>query len=604
MLTYPRTDSNYLTSDMKQGLPRALQGVEVGPWAPFCRHLLDNLPLKVTRRIVNDKEVGDHHAIIPTGRRPDMSRLSDVEKRVLDLVVRRFIAVFYPDAVFATTRIETVVVKHRFLTTGRVRLEAGWQEVEPPPARRGGTSAKPGSGAQQKGGASKPKGASKKGAKRGEVQELPDVRQGESVPVVKCRVHQGMTQPPKRYSESALLGAMERAGRALDDEELRRAMKESGLGTPATRASTIETLLRRDYITRRGKQLVPTVQGRALINALPVDVFKSAQLTGEWEHKLSQVEGGRIEGNAFMDEVRTMVQAVVPSILGAEPVPQPGIEERALGQCPVCGTLVLEQYKAYTCQRGRACSFVIWKKIAGRTIRPKLVQVLLSKRITKRLKGFKSKAGKKFETRLALTDEGKVEFRFDDAPSQDNSSNPSGGTRHSQTSSARAQSRPSSPRSQSRPSSSSSPSDSIHTNAAAQQTAVGASPSSRRSGGPPAPKRSSRGSSSPSIPGGAASSAEVPADRAEASTARADVSTARAGVASAGAEASTAGAPLGSEPVVCPSCGEGHMIRGHRGWGCTAWRQGCRFVIWFQLRGRTLPEDEVVRPLRRRRSTS
>ena len=530
LLTYPRTDSNYLTSDMKQGLPRCLQGVEVGPWAPFCRHLLDNLPLKVTRRIVNDKEVGDHHAIIPTGRRPDPHKLTDIERKVLDLVVRRFIAVFYPDAVFATTRIETQVDPHRFLTTGRVRLEEGWQAVEPPAQRRGGSSSGRSSGSSKR---------SRGGKKEAQAPDLPDVKRGEQVPVVKSRVHQGMTQPPRRYSESALLGAMERAGKGLEDDELRRAMKESGLGTPATRASTIETLLRRDYIQRKGKQLVPTVQGRALVNALPVDVLKSAQLTGEWEHKLSKIAAGEVTRGSFMTEVRSMLGEVVPEVLGASPIPQPGIEERALGRCPVCRTLVLEQYKAYSCQSGRDCSFVIWKTIAGRKISPKLVQVLLAKRVSKVLKGFKSKKGKKFSASLALTDEGKVEFRFDNSPRE------SGGHASSRSSGARG--------------------------SASQGSASRGSGAQVARGG-----EVGRG-------GGAATASASPAPEAKPA-------------------ADTTRETLGDEPIPCPACGDGVIIRGNRGWGCTGWRGGCRFVIWFELRGKELPDDEVDRLLRKGRT--
>lgn len=410
LITYPRTDSNYLTKDMKKGLPNVLKAVNIDPYDTFCDHLLANLPLKVTRRIVNDAEVGDHHAIIPTDRTPDLSRLSRQDELIYDLIVRRFIAAFYPDAIFATTKIATTVASHHFLTTGKVRREAGWQEVMPPTKAAAAASKK-----------------KKKGGKKSEEETpiLPDVKKGDDVTLVKQRIHKGTTQPPRRYSESALLGAMERAGNDLEDDELRRAMKESGLGTPATRASIIETLLRRDYIERKGKTLVPQARGRMLIDALPTEDLKSAHLTGAWEARLTAVANDKLSRGDFMAQVRKLTEKLTHELLHQKlDIPQhiidanrPTPQGEILGHCPICKEPVRESPggKAYSCDTGRSCSFVIFKQVARRNISKTTVKTLLSGKTTDPLKNFKSKQNKPFEASLRLDEQGKVTFVFDNS---------------------------------------------------------------------------------------------------------------------------------------------------------------------------------------------
>ena len=406
LLTYPRTDSNYLTSDMKKGLPGIIDKISVPPYDNFCQDLLADLPLKVTKRIVDDNEVGDHHAIIPTDRTPDLTKLDAGEKKIYDLVVRRFLGAFYPDAVFATTKIATAVEGHVFVTSGRVRKEAGWQVVDPPPKYN-----------------------PKKG-KRGKKSDpiLPSVSKGDEVAVAEQRLHEGQTQPPKRFNENSLLGSMERAGANLDDEVLRRAMKESGLGTPATRAGTIELLLKRSYIERKGKNLVPTDRGRALIMAVPVEDLKSAKLTGSWEAKLTRVANGKLARDTFMQEVNKLTAKVTKALLEQEiDLPQDAFvsDREILGKCPICNQDVYESHKAYTCTTGRDCTFVIFKSVAKRKISKNLVKVLLSGKTSKTLKGFRSKKGNKFEAALKLDAEGKVEMVFENSYSSSSSSSSS-----------------------------------------------------------------------------------------------------------------------------------------------------------------------------------
>ncbi len=395
LLTYPRTDSNHLTTDMVKGLDASIKACGVGAWAPMAQKLTAAPKLRITKRVVNDAEVNDHHAIIPTDKTPKLSTLSADESTIYELVARRFIGAFFPDAVFATTRAETTVLtKHMFVTKGRVRKIAGWQEVEPP-ARY-----------------------ASKGKRSSADSTLPRIDLKATYPVDKSRLHEGQTKPPKRYSEDLLLGAMERAGRGLDDAEMRRAMKESGLGTPATRASTIETLLRREYVRRSGKLIVPTPKGSALVDAIPSDALKSPELTGEWESKLSKVAHGEMSREDFMKEARELTAALIDDILSTKlDLPSQLTEADILGTCPVCKQPVSEGFKAYSCATGRDCSFVIFKKVAGRSISKQLVKLLLSGKQSKTLKGFRStKTKKQFQAALELDELGKVKLVFDNSP--------------------------------------------------------------------------------------------------------------------------------------------------------------------------------------------
>lgn len=504
LITYPRTDSNYLTTDMVAGLPKIVRGIDVGPYSPFCQTLLNNMPLTISKRIVDNKEVGDHHAIIPTGRTPKLERLEGDEQRIFDLVARRFIAVFFPPAIFATTRIESLVAKHLFVTRGRVCIDPGWQTVEPP-SKRGKNKKDDGQG-------------------KAPEQDLPVVNKGEPAAVRKHRLHQGTTQPPRRYNEASLLGAMERAGAKLDDDELRRAMKEAGLGTPATRASIIETLIRRQFVKRQGKTLVPTPRGAALVHAVPVEDLKSARLTGAWEARLTRIADGRMTRADFMAEVRDLAKRLIPDILNASGdaiAASATAPAEALGQCPICNTPVTEGRKAYSCQQGRDCSFVIFKTVASRKISPSLVKVLLNKRHSKVLKGFKSKAGKRFEAALVLKPDGTVGFNFDGKAS------------------ARA------------------PQHQRH--------------SPGLMAGPPAPLPPEAYDTPPTQTPTPTHTEEPTAAH---STPRDNTSQTR-------------------PPVTCPSCQQGHIIKGRRGWGCSQWRSGCRFVIWFQQRGVQLSDQHA-----------
>jgi len=387
-ITYPRTDARFVTADVGPTLPGLVRAQTSAPWGGAARTALALGP-RPHRKVVDDREVGDHHAILPTERVPELGRLSADERRVYELVARRLLAVFLPDAVFDKRAVVTQVGPHAFRTEGRVRLALGWHEAEPPPPARD------------------------------EPPALPDVAVGEDAPVVGVEARESQTQPPRRFTEATLLGAMENAGREVTEEALRRALRESGLGTPATRASIIETLLTRGFIRRDGKALVPTPQGRALIAALPVDALRSPELTGAWEARLVRMAEGRDDPRAFMAEIRRFTTEIVRAMRLSEPpkaLEAATAAREVLGPCPLCGTEVTQGRRAYVCATGRSCDFVIFETIAGKKISANLVRLLLARRRSSLLPGFRSKAGKRFKATLVLGEDGKVSLDFGDAP--------------------------------------------------------------------------------------------------------------------------------------------------------------------------------------------
>jgi len=447
--------------------------------------------LRMGARTFDDAKITDHHAIIPTANAP---AVTDVNRRVYDAIAGRTIASFYPDCEKALTHVDG--------SAGGVKLRAKGVRIVTP----GFTSVLPA-----------PKVALE--------QTLPGFVRGEQGPH-KPEVHAGHTQPPKHFTDNSLLGAMETAGRLVDDQQLKEALKARGLGTPATRAAIIETLLRRNYIAREDKALRATDLGRYLVALLSDPILKSAELTGDWEAKLKEIEAGRLDAGTFMAQVEAFTRALIraseprpldtgsfgqcprcaapitegqrgygcsrwragcayvlwkdfegvpitggmarelfqrrligePVQLDGHPkllcltdtgmvralgIPDGGSQGRAtgtgrgrgernrsgskprsgkgegtavraaLGVCPCCGKPVVEQPKSYSCSGwASGCRFVIWKKIAGKKISAAMAASLLSKGRTRRLKGFMSKANRKFDARLRVVD-GKVGFDFD-----------------------------------------------------------------------------------------------------------------------------------------------------------------------------------------------
>src|SRR5215217_2107102 len=284
LITYPRTSSRYLSKDMIGTLNERVEAVGALPeLAPFATELLSLPKLPISKRVVDDSKVTDHHAIVPTNKKLSGDLPPD-EAKVYDLVARRFLAVFFPAARFENTSVVTAVRGETFLSRGRVVLEAGWRALYPD-----------GVG----------------GRKEKEPPVLPPIEVGQEWRVAKVGVKEGETKPPPRYSESALLGAMETAGKFVEDEELRQAMKEKGLGTPATRAAIIERLIKVGYVEREKKVLVPTAKGRALISLLENSPLSSPELTARWEQRLAQMERGAQRRTDFMSDISTFATSVV-----------------------------------------------------------------------------------------------------------------------------------------------------------------------------------------------------------------------------------------------------------------------------------------------------
>ena len=472
ILTYPRTDSRHLTSDMAKELPKLFGALAALPeYARFAEPLLETPPAR-SRRVFDDAKVSDHHAIVPTGKPVRLEELPRDERRIFDLVARRFLGAFHPDAEFALTDVvirlgpsdappeaeprataeprdaevvagpdETLVTAlppppDRYRARGRVRLVAGWQDVAQlgrpgQPGATQGDRGTPGDAADGDGGPT-----------------LPPLAEGQRLDG-KLEVLTKQTRPPPRHTEATLLGAMESAGRDISDDELRAAMRDSGLGTPATRAATIETLIRRTFVGREGKNLVPTEMGIGLIDALPEKSLASPELTGSWEARLSRMARGEETRAAFMADISRYVSDVVTAIRGGAgvvratgatataPRPQnvasgtppkpPGAGRAArapaaprasaprprsiAGGTPVVASLVCPRCKegalvagnrGWGCTRWRAgCAFVIWFEIAGRRITDAELTDLVSKGKTRRRK-WRSSEGTEIGGRLVL----------------------------------------------------------------------------------------------------------------------------------------------------------------------------------------------------------
>jgi DNA topoisomerase III len=394
-LTYPRTSSRYLTSDMvgefKEIAGHVGRRPEYREAASYVRSL-DLLPLA---RVVDDAKVGDHHAIIPTNSDHDLGRMNDDDRRVYDLVTRRFLAVFHPDAEFENTRVETTVAAHVFRTRGKVLLVPGWRGVY----------------------GELPEGEGAAEDDEGRDQQLPRLERGEAVDTREVESLEKETKPPRRYSDASLLGAMETAGKLVDDEELREAMKESGIGTPATRAAIIERLIDVGYVERDARALVATEKGLNVVRLLDGHPLTSPALTGDWEHRLARIEEGEERREKFMGDIAKFAGETV-GVLDTT-LKDVRIPRANLGPCPVCGNDIVENRKGYSCwsREDPGCGFVIWKSKAGKQLPAAAARELIAKGFTAApVTGFKGRSGRSFRARLALeqNEEGRWRVEFDE----------------------------------------------------------------------------------------------------------------------------------------------------------------------------------------------
>ena len=463
LISYPRTDSRFLSTDMRKLVPSLLEKLEA--YEPEAVGRLDLRQLKMSGRIFFNARVTDHHAIIPTGKLPKTLKVS--EKNVYRAITIRFIAVFYPPCLKIVTLVKGKAAKTEFQAKGVQIIDPGWTFLYP----------------KKKTGKDDPN----------TDRKLPDFSEGEEG-VHNPELKEGNTKPLPHYYESSLLLAMETAGKMVEEEELKAALKDKGLGTPATRAAIIEILVNRGYISRNGRQLVATEMGRYLIAVIENEILKSPEMTGEWEQKLKQIEYGEIDPAQFITEVVDFTRHIIKdsgsrsvddSCIGPcprcgaamieisanyccaavkrdcayvlnkgykginidlckarqlfqyrrldEPVRIEGGDETqecmliltadgilselplpssSLGQCPLCRHEVIETNKAYGCSNWKnGCTFVIWKWIARKRITQSLALELIKKNETPLLTGFVSKAGKPFRAKLKLVD-GRVTLVF------------------------------------------------------------------------------------------------------------------------------------------------------------------------------------------------
>jgi DNA topoisomerase-3 len=393
VLTYPRTDSRALPEDYIDSVKKTLQmlagdGLGKGHdeallsrYSVFARQVLAGQWVVPNKRVFNNAKISDHFAIIPTVQAP--KHLSEPEQKLYDMVVKRFLAVFYPAAEYLVSTRITRVEGEPFKTEGKVLLKPGWLAVY---------------GRENQ---------------KGEEGSLAAVKPGEEVMAHEIALNATETRPPARYSEATLLSAMEGAGKMVDDEELKAAMEGRGLGTPATRAQIIENLIGEQYVLREGRELQPTAKAfslMTLLNGLGIPELTAAELTGEWEHKLARMERGELSRDDFMKEIATMTQHIVDRAKSYDNDTIPGDFGELASPCPKCGGRIKETYKKFQCQ---ACDFSLWKIVAGRQYEAAEIEQLLADKIIGPLTGFRNKMGRPFNAIIRLNENLQPEFVFD-----------------------------------------------------------------------------------------------------------------------------------------------------------------------------------------------
>lgn len=413
-LTYPRTDSRYLTDDIFPLVPDLLDQVaKVPAYTPFVIKAKEKGITKDTR-FFNDKKVSDHHAIIPTETDPTSVKMTSDHYKIYDMVVRRFIGIFLGNCQKELSDVVVDNAGEKFRAKGTMISEAGWREIyfalEEALAKR------------------KAKDSSKKGKSTEDKEDenaLPLMKVGDVLPVIKKELPKKKTKAPSIHTESSILAMMETAGKEMEDDELREAMKDRGLGTPATRAGMIERLLQRGYIERDKKKLIPTTRGISLIGLVSTQPIANPELTGEWEMRLNQIAKGEYSSDKFMDEVKNYTREVV-SFLGSNRNAQTGAVAKpkevfmpayqlSESKCPKCHEgNILKGKRAFGCARyAEGCDFTIRPLIAGKMVEQNFIEELLEKgETTGYVQGFTNKSGKRFDARLRLKEDFSVEFYF------------------------------------------------------------------------------------------------------------------------------------------------------------------------------------------------
>ena len=392
VLTYPRTDSRHLPEDYLptvketlsmltgEGAGKGHDEVLLARYAPFAHQVMARNWVLPNKRIFNNAKISDHFAIIPTPQAP--KNLNELEQKLYDFVVRRFLAVFFPAAEYLVTTRITRVEGYPFKTEGKVLVNPGWLTVYG------------------------------KEGQEGEEGNLVAVEPKEKVKTDEVTIKANATKPPPRYSEATLLSAMEGAGKMVDDEELKAAMAGRGLGTPATRAQIIENLIGEQYMLREGRELIPTAKAfnlMTLLNGLGINELTQPELTGDWEWKLGRIEKGEFTRAEFMREIAEMTRHMVERAKQYEADTIPGDFGVLQAPCPKCGGQIRETYKKFQCG---SCDYALWKIVAGRQYEPAEIEQLLTERQVGPLTGFRNKMGRSFAAAIKLNDDLQPEFDF------------------------------------------------------------------------------------------------------------------------------------------------------------------------------------------------
>lgn len=373
LLTYPRSDSQHLNDEMATEVPEILRKL-----TGYSDVQFDVSKCTVSgknKRVFDSSKLTDHHALIPTGKLPD--RPGQDEQNIYDMVVRRFIAAFYPNFKFKTTTVITTIGSDRFKSSGKIVISSGWKDIY---------------GSKDK------------------DQLLPEMKENDAVKNLKADIEKKQTTPPQRFTDASILEAMSKAAKYVTDPQLKKILKETaGIGTPATRASILETLKKREYITRKGKNIIPTEKGIALINAVRNEPLSDVAYTAIWEQALDDIASGKVKSSdEFMSGIKKYTAQIVEKVKGSNTVisgasgtDKVAGDGNSLGKCPECGKPVMENQKAFGCSGYKeGCKFTIWKnsleRFGRKTIPASIVKNLLSGKEVK-ITGLKSKAGKEYE---------------------------------------------------------------------------------------------------------------------------------------------------------------------------------------------------------------
>ncbi|GAB4275522.1 MAG: DNA topoisomerase 3 [Candidatus Rifleibacteriota bacterium] len=391
VVTYPRTDSRYLSEDIFPTIEKRIAAIP-GEYDHYLDYLRANRPKK-EKRVFNDAKVSDHHAIIPTEKKvADMSHWPKQEQLVYDLVVRRFLAAFYPDHEYLSTQVIVKAEDQHFKANGKVVTAEGWRALYP--KKNANNDKKPESEIEDE----------------ENDQSLPVLKKGDGRIIAHAELLTKKTKPPSAFTESTLLQAMETAGKLIEDEELRDAMKDCGLGTPATRAEIIEKLIKVGYMVRDKKKLVPTPKGLHLISLAEPEI-KSPELTGNWEKRLADIARGKDSEEEFMKDISEFVVTVIHKIKSsriAQRAPQgkpcPVSGRRTFGVCPACGKgQIIEGNRGFGCNRFReGCNYVVWKEFYGKKLSESAIKSLIEGKPTRTMKGFVMADGSKVSGKIAM----------------------------------------------------------------------------------------------------------------------------------------------------------------------------------------------------------